>query len=235
MLLVYCGKEEINVRQVAWATVEKAGTEENITVRTIDSQKYSTGMIGDLIGACSLFGGKELCVLDTPSDNDVFNNEVKTHLADLADSVNQFIVIEKSLTSTEKKNYKKHAHTFEELTTPKPTSDFNVFELADALARKDKKTLWLLLQQAKRHGLVAEQVIGTLWWQLKTLRLAELTTTPEAAGVKAYPYQKAKRSLTHFKTGEVERLMNNLLTLYHNAHAGEADMDLSLERWTLTI
>jgi hypothetical protein len=74
-----------------------------------------------------------------------------------------------------------------------------------------------------------------LWWQLKTLRLAAVTDSPSEAGLKDYPYKKAKGALRHFKPGEVESLSNSLLTLYHEGHQGKADMELRLEEWALSL
>jgi hypothetical protein len=82
-------------------------------------------------------------------------------------------------------------------------------------------------------GLSAEEIIGTLWWQLKTLRLAMLTKSAEEAGVKDFPYNKAKRALKNFKDGEIETLSLRLLNLYHDGHAGKCDIDLALEEWVL--
>jgi hypothetical protein len=73
-----------------------------------------------------------------------------------------------------------------------------------------------------------------LWWQLKTLRLAELTQSADEAGVKSFPYDKAKRSLSKFAPGEVVALSESLLRLYHDARAGKRDLILALERWVLT-
>jgi len=107
--------------------------------------------------------------------------------------------------------------------------------MAEALARKDKRSLWILLCEAKRNGLSAEEIIGTLWWQLKTMRLASLTSSAEEAGVKDYPYNKAKQSLRNFKPGELGSISFRLMNLYHEGHKGKRDIDLALEEWVLTV
>ena len=101
--------------------------------------------------------------------------------------------------------------------------------------QKDKKTLWLQLQEAKSAGLSSEEIIGTLWWQLKILRLAKITKNAEDAGMKEYPYSKAKRALANFKEGELESLSYSLLRVYHEGHQGKKVTELALEKWTLTI
>ena len=93
----------------------------------------------------------------------------------------------------------------------------------------------MLLQEANAASLRPEEIIGMLWWQLKALRLAKITRTAEEAGMKEYPYKKAKQSLGLFKDGEVEQLSHSLLELYHDAHQGKRDMDLALEEWVLRV
>ena len=92
-----------------------------------------------------------------------------------------------------------------------------------------------LLQEAKAAGQSAEEIIGVLWWQLKTLRLAAITNLASEAGLKDFPYNKAKRSLSHFKEGELGTLSLSLLSLYHEGPAGIVDIDEALEQWLLRV
>ena len=92
----------------------------------------------------------------------------------------------------------------------------------------------LLFHEAILAGIAAEEMVGILWWQLKTLRLAAIAKSEEA-GLKDFPYQKAKRSLAKFGEGELEKLSASLLTLIHNSRLGYYDIDQALERWILRI
>lgn len=233
MLQVYYGNDTIKVRENAFAVVSEQEAS-GVRVHRLDADSFVPGMLQDALGAVSLFGESELYVLDTPSADSEFASEVKDNLAALAESGNQFIVIEGALLAADKKPYQKYATVCEEF---KATAGerFNAFGMADALLRKDKKTLWLLLQQAKLAGLSEEEIIGTLWWQLKSLRLAALTKNASDAGMKDFPYNKAKGALSKFKAGEVEQLSHSLLCVYHDGHAGKRDLDLALERWVLTV
>lgn len=232
MLQVYFGNDTIAIRQAAFSAAEKAAVE--ATLSTIDAESYQLGMLADTLGAVSLFGGKEVFILDNPSTDENFNKEVINSLDACSASEHTFIVIEGPLLVGEKKPYQAHAVVVEEF--KRAAEDrFNVFSMTDALIRKDKKTLWLLLQQAVRAGLSAEEIIGTLWWQLKTIRLASLTSSETEAGLKPFPYKKAKQALNKFPQEEVEKISRSLLALYHDGHAGLTDIDLALERWVLTL
>ena len=111
----------------------------------------------------------------------------------------------------------------------------NPFALTDALVARDKKALWLQLRTLLDNGLRGEEIVGTLWWQLKTMRMAGLTKSAEEAGMKDFSYNKAKQALRKYSKEEVERLSQELLVLYHDAHAGKGDMELSLEKWVLGV
>jgi len=230
MLKVFYGTDRTAVRDAAQKEYEKVG----MTPTTIEDTTYVSGAVASAVGAASLFGGAECFVLDTPSGDEEFESEVVGSLKELASSQNVFIVLEGALLADAKKKYTKHADMVEEFTATK-AERFNSFAIAEALAKKDKKNMWVLLNQAQAAGLRNEEIIGMLWWQLKALRLAKLTRTAEEAGMKDYPYKKSKQALSNFKEGEVEKLSRSLLELYHLSHQGKRDMDLALEEWVLTV
>lgn len=233
MISLFYGTDTIAVRQTAFkklAELQAADTD----VVAIDAESFASGMLGDAVGATSLFGGQSLYLIDTPSNKSEFATEVESCLTAMQESVNQFVVIEEALLAADKKRWAKYANEMEECKAV-AGERFNTFAMADALAKKDKKTLWLLLQDAKAAGQSAEEIIGVLWWQLKSLRLAASTKNAAEAGMKDFPYNKAKRSLSTFKDGELEHLSRSLLTVYHDGHGGVVDIDLALEKWTLTL
>lgn len=233
MLRLYFGTDTIGVREAAFASVSELETEQ-VRVNRLGADSFAPGLIADALGATSLFGEQEVYVLDTPSANADFNAEVIENLAAMAESNNTFVVIEGALLAAQKKPYQKHATDLIEVQA-QAAERFNAFGMADALARKDKKSLWLLLQEARMAGLSAEEIIGTLWWQLKTMRLAAQTNSAAEAGLKEFPYKKAKGALQKFTAEEVEQLATSLLLVYHAGHAGERDIDVALERWALAL
>lgn len=233
MLAVFYGTDTVAVRQSAHEYVV-GNTPVDSTVTTIDTDSYQRGMLAELAGGTSLFGGTSMYVIDTPSNDEELYKELEDQLEVIAASPHHFILIEGPLLAAQKKELAKHAELLEEY---KRESDrgFNVFALADALSRKDKKLLWMLLHDALRAGLTGEELVGTLWWQLKTLRLAASTSSAGEAGMKEFPYSKAKRALGTFKEGELESLSRSLLSLYHDARLGKFELDLALERWVLSL
>jgi DNA polymerase III delta subunit len=230
MLQVFFGTDRTAVYDAAKAASEARG----VIPTNLDETNYETGAVASLIGAISLFGGMECFIIDTPSSSEEFYTEVSQSLADMAASSNLFIIIEGALLTDPKKKYTKHAEVIEEFQASKEER-FNVFLIAEALAKKDKKQMWVLLQTARNLGIRDEETLGIVWWQLKALRLAKLTKSPEDAGMKEYPYKKATQSLRNFKDGEVEQLSRSLLELYHLGHQGKRELDLAFEEWVLKM
>lgn len=235
MLIVFYGANEIKVREALSTQLDslKEADPTIVTIR-VEADSYSPGQLANLVGATSLFGEKYVYVLDMPSLSEDFWAEVESLASDLASSSQTFILMEKSLLVGPKKILTTHANSITEYKNEVGEA-FNPFQLADALLRKDKRSLWLLLQEARKNDLPAEEVIGVLWWQIKTLRLAMLTRSASEAGIKDFPYNKAKKAIGNFKPGEVEGLALSLLTLYHDGHAGLRDIDLALEGWFLSL
>lgn len=233
MLHLIYGNDAITVRQQAhdFTSIEE---KKGMKVERIETDNYSQGVFSDIVGAVSLFGEKTLYVIDTPSGKIEMYEDVIVNLEAFKNSDNTFLVIEEALLAPQKKKFQKYTETLEEYKSP-AAERFNAFGIADCLSRKDKKTLWLQLQEAKQAKLSAEEIIGTLWWQLKSLRLAQNTNSAAEAGMKDFPYNKSKRALGAFKEGELERLSKGLLTVYHDGHLGKVDIDIALERWMLTL
>lgn len=232
MLNLYYGNDVVKTRQAALAAVATIATAHEVTVHRIENGQFSVGGLADMLGATSLFGGSELYVLDTPSEDEVFYEALLKSLPEMVASPNYFIVMEGAVLAPERKKFEKAGVDMEEFKKTAETP-FNVWGMADALSSRDKKSLWVQLTDAKRAGLSAEEIIGTLWWQLKTLRMAMLTKSASDAGMKDFPYNKAKRALSNFKEGEVEIMSRNLLRVYHDGHGGVRDIDEGLEEWVL--
>lgn len=232
MVNVYYGNDVVKTRQAALAAVARIVDAQDVTVHKIESGQFSVGGLADILGATSLFGGSELYLLDTPSEDAVYYEALLKVLPEMVVSPNYFIIMEGTILAPERKKFEKAGVEMAEF---KKTADtpFNVWAMADALASRDKKSLWVQLTDAKRAGLSAEEIIGTLWWQLKTLRMAGLTKNATEAGMKDFPYNKAKRVLNNFKVGEVEMMSRNLLRIYHDGHGGVRDIDEGLEEWVL--
>ena len=232
MLALFYGTDRTGVRNAAAAFL--ATHTPNIAADTVDGTNAVAGELATLVDAQSLFGGIEAYIIDTPSANAEFETEVTEQLAAMAQSQNVFVVLESALLAATRKKYERHTTELAEYVADKPER-FNTFAMADALSKKDKKNLWMLLQEARLAGLRPDEITGMLWWQLKAMRIAAVSANAAEAGMKEYPFKKAKGALRNFSDGEIETLSQSLLSLYHEGHQGLRDMELALEEWVLTV
>lgn len=233
MLYVYFGNDTDAVRRCAFKTLDSLGERAHADASRVTADTYAQGILADTAGSTSLFGEPQIVVLDMLSENADAFAEMCGLFEVFAASPHTFIIIEGALPVSIQKECKVHAKGCEEI--KKESEKLDVFALCDALIARDKKRLWLLYTTLTQEGVPAEEVIGILLWQLKLLRLAERTGSPEEAGQKTYPYQKAKRALIAFKKGEVDSLSRALLTIYHEGHAGKRGINLALEEWILKV
>ena len=231
MLRVFVGNDVVAVRKETHEFLDKCAGE----VTRITSENYAPGMLDEYISAQSLFGGQEgPVVLDFLSERDGALESIDEVLSDLAAASRMFVYIDIKPKAAREKLLRMHAEMYQDVEEGVGSEKFNTFALADAFAHKDKKSLWVLYMRARMAGVAPEEVAGVLFWQIKSLLLAARTATAAEAGMKDYPYRKAKGALKEFKKSELEKLSKELLLVYHRGHADSA-MDLGLERFLLAL
>lgn len=231
MLYIYIGTDTAKVREAAHAKLESETTAGK-SVERVSAEEYVPGLLRDLIEAQSLFGEGKVVLLDSPSEEETFWEDVVALAPAMAESPHTFICLDGGLKAAEKRTLAKHAEILEEFSAEK-TERFNVFSLTDALVKRDKKQLWTKYTEAVQAGVSPEEIIGTLFWQIKTLRLVARSKNATDAGVKPFVYAKAHSALERFTENELDELSRELLIIYHDGHAGRADISAALEAWTL--
>jgi len=117
----------------------------------------------------------------------------------------------------------------------KEGKEFNIFALTDALGARKKKEAWILYQKALAAGLSAEEIFFKLFWQVKSMLIAARTRNVGETDMKTFPYNKAKSFLKNFKSGELEKLSENLVTGYTLARRGEGEIETLIEKIILRL
>jgi len=230
MIHAFLGDDPVAVRTRAHAVLDKAGNE----VVRVTAESYVPGAFQELAQSQSLWGVAPAVALDYLDEDSVVLEALIESLELLSLSDRLFVLMGNAPKADLKKALAQAKVEPTLVPTQKEGERFNTFALADALARKDKKTLWLLLSRASRAGIESEEIAGVLFWQMKALRLAQQTKSAKEAGMKDFPYNKAKGALKHWKEGELEKVSEALLAAYHDGHKDVA-MDLALERLVLSI
>ena len=167
----------------------------------------------DYAGSVSLFGDAVIVVIENliKEEEIVFKEE---ELNILKESGTIFVFIEEKLLAEGIKKYKKYA-TIEDFSSPttKKAPKINVFDLADAYARRDKIGTWILYRGAISAGSVPEEISGIIFWKIKTMLLS---------GTK------------FFSKEELKNRSSELVSVYHRAHRGDTDFTIGLEQFILS-
>jgi len=93
--------------------------------------------------------------------------------------------------------------------------ELNIFEIANALARRNKKEIWMIYRQLIDSGKVPEEIHGVLFWKAKTMLIAGGTH--------------------NWEKEELQDLLDKLITVYHEARRGNGEIEIGVERVVLHI
>lgn len=174
-----------------------------------------------------LFGEKKLVVVSSTTFQD-FEKDIPAYSV----SPHYFIFCVSKLLAPERKKLEK-IPIVDCVVQKQPKESFNLFAFSDAFLSKNKKDLWVLYQKAVREGIVAKEIISILLWQIKVL-LIVLHNQEKEAGLKPFVVGKAKKALISFSQRDVERYMQDMVSMYHDARRGK-DLENSFERFILNL
>jgi DNA polymerase III delta subunit len=188
-----------------------------------DQQKIIEEIVGE-----DLFASKKLLIISGIFESEKIIEILLAH-TDSKNTDTYIIIFETDIPkdvikSFEKKKVPIHHHKHE------TERDTEIFKLTDAVAGRDIKRAWLVFRQLLDNGMVAHQMIGMLWWQMKTLLLVASTKTNP--GLKPFVYTKNKKALEKFTLPEIQEKTLGLLDVYHQGHMGD-DIEVLLEQWIL--
>ncbi len=233
MLHVFIGENESDVRIEAKKFAKDfLATNRDYFFNELDSSLPLNW--DELVLSKSLFGGGTLILFDiTGADKatvsnflenlDKFENSQNTFVVSLSVGVWKEEVKRKNiiLHDIKSKNFKKE-----------PT---NIFALADSIGRRDKKHSWLIYRKLIEEGFQPEEIHGTIFWQIKSLAIAEVSKDAVEAKMKPFVFSKAKGFLKNFKEGEIQKWLSKLVEIYHRGHRGEYTLENALEIFLLGV
>ena len=202
----------------------------------VDDEMFDASHIPEWTTAQGLFEQKFIVFFDKVLLNKDAKETIIGALKEIESSDNVFVMLEESLDKKTLTKLEKHAQKVQEFGTKEsaPKESFNAFALTDALGKRDKKQLWVLYQKALMHGLVPEELHGTLFWQVKSMILARTSRSADEAGLKPFVYNKAKGFAGNYSEGELENLSKGLVKVYHESRRGEGEFGVKLEMWVLS-
>lgn len=204
---------------------------------SVDADHWNASVIDEHIGGQGLFSRKYIIFLDRVTENADAREKLIDFIPVMKESANIFIVLEGKLGVELAKAFEKQADKVvacESGVGDMPRKpETNIFALADAVGTRDSFKAWSIYRQAIDGGTEPENILGTLFWQVKSMILAANSKTASEAGLNPFVFGKSKRYAGNFKAGELNKLAEELVTLYHEGHRGAIDMESGIEELLL--
>lgn len=238
MIFFFYGTDRERILARARGTFEALQNKKpDATFVLFDADNFSLNELEAITGSQGLFEHKIVAKLSDVLTNKEIADDILKALPAMKESENIIVWSEGTMLKAPLDKIKKYAEKTEEflLKSQIKKNEFNIFALSDALGAKDRKHLWALLIAALRGGSAPEEIHGTLWWQLKTIMIVRKSKIAEEAGLKPFPYSKAKSFSKNWSDDELSSALTSLVSMYHQAHRGECDLSISLERFALGV
>lgn len=247
MLYLYHGTDTQTSANKARALVKSLRAKhEGAAFAEMDSDHWSISAIQENAGGQGLFYSKHIIFLDRVTDNVEAKDQIGDMTSVMKESSNIFIVLEGKLNADLKKSLEKYAEKVVVSDVKEKVGgkfvgkgggkeEFNIFALGDALGNRDSFKAWSIYRQAIDAGLELESIIGTLFWQVKSIVVANETTSASASGLSPFVYSKSKKYAGNYSKDELKSLAKSLVTIYHDGHRGLIDMELGVERLLLNL
>lgn len=239
MLYVFYGTDVQASRKKAHTLIDALRAKRpDAAYESMTAENWDTSVLEGNLGGQGLFSNKYIIFLDRVTEHAEAKEELPSFIPAMKESANIFIVLEGKVLADLKKAFEKHAEKVvgSDLAESKNKKlDFNIFALADALGARDRLRAWKIYREAVDNGIESESIIGTLFWQAKSIALASAAPSASAAGLSPFVYTKSKRYAAQYSKEEMNALLTRLITLYHDGHRGLADLELATEKLLLEI
>ena len=236
MLYVFHGTDIAQSAHKAHSLVNSLRTKKpDASFVHIEAISWNPSLVQEHGGGQGLFSNKYIILLDRISENTEAKEIFPDIVSILNESTNIFIALEGKLNAELKKAFEKHSEKIvvsdEKVDAVGGTkkSEFNIFSLADALGSRNSFVAWSIYRQAVDAGIEAESIIGTLFWQVKSMIIASVGKSVGETGLSPFVFGKAKKYAENYSSDEMRVLSKNLITLYHDSHRGLVDAELGLE------
>lgn len=229
MLYVFTGDD------VAGAKAEAAKRAEGKQVVRFGDGGEPFAAVGGYLGQQGMFAPALALILDRALDDADGKELLLEQGADVVAADALVIAIEPHIDALTRKKFAKGTK-FEVFAAAEAAVELpppNVFALTDAVAAGDRKKAWILYRQLINAGASAEEIHGALAWAARGIVLAGNTKSADEAGMKSFPYAKAKQATLRLKPADAEALSAELVALYHDSRMGRGALEDLLEVFLL--
>ena len=166
MLYFYSGTDREKARTGMGAALKSVAKSTEI-IRISDANTAAD--LRSAIAGGGMFGGKRAVVLDGVSANEEMRDVLFAALPQMSKSKELFFILEGKLDALTRKGIEKYAEKAERFDVKKEKEGSEIFALANALRRGDKKALWVGYQRALLRDEAPEAIHGVLFWGAKDM------------------------------------------------------------------
>lgn len=239
MLYVFHGTDISSSLKKARTLIDSLRTKRpDASYVSVDNDSWTSSFIEEHLGGQGLFSNKYIIFLDRVTENPDAKDLLAGFTEAMQESSNIFILLEGKLNAELSKAVEKSAEKVvvtDSVVKKATKEEFNIFALADAVGSRDSIRAWSVYRKAVESGNEPESIIGTIFWQLKSMMLAAEASNASEAGVSPFVFMKAKKAAGNYSKDELNILTRSFITLYHDGHRGKRDMELGTERLLLNL
>lgn len=253
MIYLFYGTDKIKARLTAHKAVE-AGKKKHIGAEffKLTNENFSESKLDELIASQGLFYSGSIVFLDSLlSDSEIAEILLKK-IKEISESPNFFVILEEKLNQKELEKFKKYAQKVEEFKKPEKRlskkellalkgEKVDFFDFTNGLGERNRKLLWGLYQDALAEEVPSEEIHAMFFWQVKAMLATLKTKSAEEAGLNPFVYNKAKTQIKNYgkdveeAENKLKQMSDKLFKMYHEAHRGNVDFSVALEKFILEM
>jgi DNA polymerase III delta subunit len=179
------------------------------------------------ISSPNLFGENNLLVLTHCLSSVEIKTFLETKSKEIKETETPIIFVESEFLKKDLPSFKS---SFEKISEHKKDKNsqskrYNIFPLIESIISQDKKRSWLLLQEAQKAGVAAEEIINLLFWQYKTLTLVSGKSSAADLGMKPFVFSKAQKNINRYSLKDLRTKMFSLINLFQEARFEKDGME----------
>jgi len=247
MIYLFYGTDKTKARAMAHKAVEAAQKKHSeASFFRLNNENWSEEKLPELIGGQGLFYSGSIVFADSLFDETEIAEILIKKIKEISESPNFFVFLEGKLNKKELEKFEKFSQKIEvfDLAEKKPNKKealaakgekIDFFEFTDALGARDRKGLWTLYQDALDNSVPSEEVHGILFWQIKAMLSALKSSDATEAGLNPFVYGKAKSYAKNYGEEKLKEMSATLFEMYHEAHRGNLDFAVALEKFILEL
>lgn len=248
MFFLFYGDDQAKARAAAQKNINAAKKKHaEAGFFKLTPENFSDNKLDELVASQGLFYSAFIVFADHLCDETEISEVFLKRMKEIKESPNFFVILESKLNKKELEKFKKYAGKVEEFHNPSADGrkmskkeklaligeKIDFFEFANALGERNKKLLWTLYQDALDEAVPSEEVHAIFFWQVKSMLSALKSSDATEAGLNPFVYTKSKNYAKNYGPDKLKEMSSSLFNMYHQAHRGEIDFAVALEKFIL--